>query len=191
MISITINVSGLTEALQQLGRTPQQIGRALERVSYRAGAMIFDTAKRYAPISPTQSLLNQMRQIRLVNKGYSNRQIRAFRRRGNARKKAMSAQRSAAGQTAAIRPMPGALQNSIQMRNGVDYIEIFVPSNSPAGKYAAKIHDERGKTWQNRGPGTVAKGPQAKEKFIARAITDRRMDIERLIDAETMKALES
>ena len=51
-----------------------------------------------------------------------------------------------------------------------DHVSIMVPSNSPAGKYAGYIHDEKGSKWFKRGVGTIAKGPQADEKFIPRAI---------------------
>ena len=51
---------------------------------------------------------------------------------------------------------------------------IFVASNSEAGKYAFRIHEEKGKTWKNRGPGTIAKGSKADDKFIERAIEDTR-----------------
>jgi len=30
-------------------------------------------------------------------------------------------------------------------------VEIGVPSNSPAGKYAEKMHDDHGKSWDNLG----------------------------------------
>ena len=56
---------------------------------------------------------------------------------------------------------------------GPDHVDILVPSNSAAGDYAKKMHDEKGRTWKNRGVGTVAKGPQADEKYIERAIEDR------------------
>lgn len=38
----------------------------------------------------------------------------------------------------------------------------------PGGKYALRIHDEKGKAWRRRGPGTVAKGARADDKFILR-----------------------
>lgn len=43
-------------------------------------------------------------------------------------------------------------------------------ANAEAGKYAKRIHDEKGKTWRKRGPGTVAKGARADDKYIQRAV---------------------
>ena len=58
---------------------------------------------------------------------------------------------------------------STQLETGCS---VFVASNSQAGRYARRIHDEKGVTWRNRGPGTIAKGARADEKFIERAIKD-------------------
>lgn len=70
--------------------------------------------------------------------------------------------------------MPGGLEKSIayEVLPGNAGCSVFVASNSLAGKYARRIHDEKGKTWRNRGPGTVAKGARADEKFVERAIRD-------------------
>jgi hypothetical protein len=179
MIAVSVNVSGLNAALNKMQALPAQIAQVLERTTYRIGALVKDAAKQYAPISPNQSMLNQMRQIRLVNAGYSNKKIRRFKKFGKARRK----------QSASSRPMPGALQNSITMRNTPDYAEVFVPENSPAGKYAVKIHDEKGQTWRNRGPGTVAKGAQADDKFIERAINDNMPEMDRIIEDQIDKVL--
>lgn len=45
----------------------------------------------------------------------------------------------------------GNLKKSITVEVNADSVEIGVPSNSPAGKYAEKMHDEHGKTWNNLG----------------------------------------
>ena len=47
---------------------------------------------------------------------------------------------------------------------------VYVAANSEAGKYARFIHDGKDTKWFRRGPGTVAKGPEADSKFIERAI---------------------
>ena len=70
----------------------------------------------------------------------------------------------------ARRTHPGGLEKSIMLETTATEARVFVPVNSYAGKYAKRIHDEKGVTWRNRGPGTIAKGPQADEKFIERAI---------------------
>lgn len=67
---------------------------------------------------------------------------------------------------------PGGLQNSIRHKATPAYVDIHVPINSQAGTYAVKMHDKKRKEWFRRGRGTVAKGPQADDKFIERAIGD-------------------
>jgi hypothetical protein len=84
---------------------------------------------------------------------------------------------------------PGGLQRSVGMRHSRDEARIFVAANSEAGRYAVKIHDERGQTWNNRGLGTVRKGPQAREMFIARAIDDNLPQIRQIIEAQVEQAL--
>lgn len=179
MITVDIDVTGLKEAFIKMQTLPEKVNKIMFRTSYRVAALIKDTASWYAPISPTQSMLNQMRMIRLVNAGYSNKQIRKFARAGKKRRKP----------NASSRPMPGALQNSITFRYAPDFAEVYVPSNSPAGSYAVKIHDEKGKTWRNRGFGTQAKGAQADEKFIERAMNDNILNINRIIDDQMLKLL--
>lgn len=85
------------------------------------------------------------------------------------------------------RPMPGGLMRSIEMSSDAEKAEIYVPANSPAGKYAKRIHDEKGVTWRERGPGTQAKGPLADDKFIERAITDNQAEITRIIEDQMQR----
>lgn len=99
--------------------------------------------------------------------------IRAFnkaQRAGKARRKAGSHSRHA----------PGGLERSIQWRligKGLNLdAEIYVAANAEAGKYAKRIHDEKGKTWRKRGPRTVAKGARADDKYILRAVQQAAKD---------------
>lgn len=88
---------------------------------------------------------------------------------------------------------PGGLERSIEkevgMRGNTPTAAIFIAANAPAGDYAKRIHDEKGITWWNRGPGTKAKGDQADEKFIERAIRDSREYFERILDQEIGRAI--
>jgi len=84
------------------------------------------------------------------------------------------------------RPRPGGLMRSIDWVSNEHSVSVFVGQNSEASKYAKRIHDEKGLTWWNRGPGTVAKGPQADEKFIDRAANDE-ADANLLIMDEEME----
>ena len=89
------------------------------------------------------------------------------------------------------RTHPGGLEKSIMTEATATEARVFVPSNSLAGRYARRIHDEKGVTWHNRGPGTIAKGPLADEKFIERAITmhDEAGNFKEIFEDEVGKAV--
>lgn len=87
------------------------------------------------------------------------------------------------------RTHPGGLEKSIEFEVKGDSCAVFVSANSFAGKYAKRIHDEKGVTWHNRGPGTVHKGPQADEKFIERAIADKGDTFREIFDDELGSAI--
>ena len=87
---------------------------------------------------------------------------------------------------------PGGLEKSIEFQQtSMTEGMVFVASNSYAGKYARRIHDEKGVTWRNRGIGTIAKGDRADEKFIARAISDNHSNgaFRAIFEDELQKAL--
>ena len=85
---------------------------------------------------------------------------------------------------------PGVLRKSISiMKVTAGYVDIGVPLNAGGGKYAHYIHDQRYSEWKNRGIGTRRAGPQAKEKFIERAIVDSHGDIYRIYDDAARKFL--
>lgn len=89
----------------------------------------------------------------------------------------------------ARRMLPGGLEKSIEYEATESGCSVFVARNSQAGRYAKRIHDEKGVTWRNRGPGTVAKGSRADDKFIERAIRDNAGNFGRIVDDELRKAL--
>lgn len=89
----------------------------------------------------------------------------------------------------ARRLLPGGLEKSIEYAASETGCSVFVAANSQAGMYARRIHDEKGVTWRNRGPGTIAKGVRADEKFIERAIRDNVQNFARIVEDETKKAL--
>lgn len=62
---------------------------------------------------------------------------------------------------------PGQLMGSIQGESNERHAKIFVPSNSPGGKYADFIHYNMDYQY---GVGTRAKGPLAGRLFISRAV---------------------
>lgn len=104
-------------------------------------------------------------------------------------KRPTRAEAKAAGKPGAYSGPPGALQSSIKAYADEHLAEIFVPLNSPAGSYAWKMHEEKGRTWKERGPGTVAKGAQADDKFIERAIKDTRQQQAKILSRMTDKIL--
>ena len=79
---------------------------------------------------------------------------------------------------------------SIAFQSSDSMVEVFVPSNSPAGSYAFKMHEQKGSKWKERGPGTQAKGPQADDKFITRAATDKNGEFIAVINDEVNKAID-
>lgn len=77
---------------------------------------------------------------------------------------------------------PGGLSRSIEWETRGMEGSVFVASNSEAAAYARKIHDDKYKSWRNRGPGTIAKGTRADDKFIERALNDNADAIGALIE---------
>ena len=85
---------------------------------------------------------------------------------------------------------PGGLERSIayEVQPSGD-VSVFVAKNSPAGAYAKRIHDEKGVTWHKRGAGTVAKGAQADEKFIERAVNEHVDEYRKVLEQEIDREL--
>ena len=155
------------------------VQKALERAMQDAGRQAHKDAIANAPRSPTAAQARAQRKSNWVAKhGDGKASIRAFnkaQRQGKARRKANSHSRHA----------PGGLMKSIQWRmTGKGFAldaEIYVAANAEAGKYAKRIHDEKGKTWRRRGPGTVAKGARADDKYILRAVQKAAKDFPSLL----------
>lgn len=86
-------------------------------------------------------------------------------------------------------PTPGGLEKSITVFVDPHSVSVGIPSGKNVDDYAERIHDEKYITWRNRGPGTVAKGNRADEKFIARAVDDRQSATNTVVDEEINKEL--
>ena len=159
-----MEVNSELKGLQELVAATRAIQAKVEKAraeALKASALtVHALARRYAPISPTQAQRNALRKTkrRVVRKA-----------------------------TAHTRAKPGGLTRSIEFYAGPDYASVFVAANSEAGKYAAKIHDEKFKTWKRRGIGTIAKGSQADEKFIERALADSEKKIDAIFEAKLKK----
>lgn len=148
-MEITGELHGLREALEDLARVGASGRRANADALTEISLLGHREAVRNAPRSPTQAILNSLRKT----KRRRSRNPRAF-----------------------SRPSPGGLERSISREvvttaDGAQAV-IFVAANAEAGRYAGRIHDEKGRTWRNRGPGTVVKGPRADDLFIDRAVKD-------------------
>lgn len=164
MADISIDERGFSEAVKRLVASGADMAKSRLRCHQQIGKLVKRTAVDYAPKSPTRTEKAKTRKT----KGKTWRKARAY-----------------------ATPNPGGLMRSISWEASEDRAAIFIAGNSEAAKYAKKIHDEKGRSWKRRGPGTVAKGPQADEKFIERAVANHRSngDIVRIIDAETKRCL--
>lgn len=142
-----------------LGDVPLALYPALARALNRVGQHAAREAKANAPRSPTVGQISKT----LVRKRRTRQ--RAF---------------------------PGGLEKSIQysVERGSKGVEahVFVAANSPAGKYADYIHNQKRVRWWKRGVGTVRKGARADEKFIERAVGDNLDAYGKLIDEAVAQA---
>jgi len=153
-------VTGASEVAAAIKALAQKSHEASQRALNRAVNRVQTVAIDNAPRSPTQS------QRQAQNK---------TRKRGKRKP------------NASTRAMPGGLEKSIEKR--VEGLQgfVYVAANAPAGKYAARMHDEKGRSWSRRGPGTVAKGTKADAKFIERAVNDEQSNIVKIIEDEHRK----
>lgn len=152
-------IVNITGASQLLGQLGKVAPLAASRALSKCGLLAVREAKANAPRSPTNAILS-----------------------ATLKRKKRTARRT----------YPGGLEKSIvhEVRSGrSSECSVFVASNSPAGKYARRIHDEKGKTWRNRGPGTIAKGQRADDKFIERAVRDNSDKFLKYIEIEVRRLL--
>lgn len=157
--------------------------KAAHRGTVRAGLLTARLARDYAPRSPSEAEKRAAkRDPKPAKRGRLSRIVKAVKKWVD--KHLRRKRRASSGKAHAV---PGGLEKSIDTESIREGCSIFVASNSPAGKYAKRIHDEKGKKWWKRGPGTVRKGAQADEKFIERALNARRQQNLQLILSEIQK----
>jgi len=194
-MEMTIKVEGVERALAALREASGNIAGGLTRSLHRIGGLWKRTAVEYSPISPSSTLLNKF--LKQRSKGFGD--WRRLQVKGQKKRPGIEVLLTKfyadrldmmTGKNAKKRPMSGGLMRSITMRSTDALVEVFVSANSPAGQYAFKIHEEKGVTWKDRGPGTQAKGPQADDKFITRAATDKRNEFRLIVESEIAKALQ-
>lgn len=165
------------EVIRELDRLRDLTKRGAANAMRRIGGIVQSLAIEYAPKGPTQQELERLRKAEWKLRG---------KKPSGAQKAAWKASRKANSHS---RPAPGSLMQSISMTSDATNATIFVASNSAAGKYAFRIHEQKGTAWKNRGPGTIAKGSKADEKFITRAIVDTRPQQIAILRSEIDKAL--
>lgn len=187
-MEITLTSTGFDEAAAKLSILDNVLHERMRRALFRIGGLWKRTAVQYAPVSPSTTMLRKLLKglgetsVRARKGGRMDIQITKF----YAERIHLLLSKS----NVKTRPMPGGLMRSITVRNTDTQVEVFVPSNSPAGSYAVKIHEEKGSAWKHRGPGTQAKGAQADDKFITRAATDKQNDFAAIVSSEIDKILE-
>jgi hypothetical protein len=155
-------VSNADEFAAWLKKKQAAVVAATGRSYYRVGALVKDTAVKYAPKSPTQAEKRKRSTATAA-------QWKAARKRRSAR--------------STSRTTPGGLMRSIEFKATPEFAEVYVAANSEAGKYAFAIHELKGTAWKKRGPGTEAKGAKADDKFITRAVQDNQANIAKIIQS--------
>jgi len=191
-----VTLEGLPEVINTLNNVDNGIRFGMRRALFRIGALVKRTAVDYAPISPSTSMLKAFAKKLKSGGEFANTLYVAGRkgRSGQAVKLTAFYEHRlpmllSKDPRSTSRPTPGGLENSIMMTSDDNHAEIYVPANSPAGEYAYKIHEERGSKWKDLGPGSQAKGPQAREKFITRAISDNETNIITIMTDQIDKAI--
>ena len=178
--------SNIGEILKDIDNAATGVRAAVSRGMLRAGLLVQREARRNAPRSPAQSQLKAEYRER-----YQARKEAGKTASRKPKPKAMGAKPSEAKRPRRkARAVPGGLEKSIEMRQDRPFeAAVFVAANSPAGKYARRMHDEKGRTWRRRGVGTRAKGGQADEKFIARAVDSQKDTVRRILEQEIGRAI--
>jgi|LSQX01.1.fsa_nt_gb cell division septum initiation protein DivIVA len=152
--------------------------RGLDRGAQLVAIKLADEAVKNAPRSPTHEQAEERykRMGQVDGKSISRKQRKEARR--------LARNMRTAGN-------PGGLERSIQgeYERSKKEIRIFVASNSEAGSYAVKMHDEKGITWHNRGAGTIAKGARADHMFIERAIDENESKVAPTLEAAIMQEI--
>lgn len=156
---MNVDIQGGEAIVRLLTKKGQEVSAGIRRGLKETAKVVVKEAKKNAPRSPTRAQISATLKVR---------------RRSHAQ------------------AMPGGLEKSIQYEVRTSDPKnpcavVFVPSNSPAGAYAKFIHDEKGKRWYHRGAGTIAKGDQADEKFIERAIQSQSKHFEAIMKNELNK----
>lgn len=156
-----MEVRGLQELEKALANMDDNIRKVISDAFTFSGGKIKTLAQEYCPISPTQAQRNRLRKT-----------TRKVTRKA----------------TATTRAKPGGLRRSIDFEVDQDALtlSVFVADNSEGARYAAKIHDEQGASWNNLGPGSRAatNSENVGGKFIERAVQETEEDVYKYLEAK-------
>ena len=180
-----ITVRGLDELTRALDALTGKMRAAAVRGVTKAAKTVHRDAVRNAPRSPTQAQRNRNMKMHLTRKRGPNGEelLRGVSKNGK-----VFYRKRGRDPNSASRDMPGGLERSITMTVYPESYEaeVFVASNSEAGKYAGFIHDGT----YNLGIGSVAKksgGKAVGNKFIQRAVDDNADAVNAMIEQELKK----
>ena len=148
---VTIDDRELQSLMKTIARVSMGNEKIITKMFKKIGSKVGGVAKEYAPRSMTKS-----EYVSTLVGGVTERDTSSFTS-GNLKK---------------------SITVEVKGKSGnADYsVEIGVPSNSPAGKYAEKMHDEHGKSWNFLGWQNDSK---ATHKYIFKAYDDSKSVIER------------
>jgi len=202
-----INIRVPREFARHIAGVDARMKKAVREGLSKAAADTAARARTYAPISPLQGQLNKAMTMWRPLPGNANflikKSVRATKNKDGTwtyrkAKKHEVTIKHRGRKADAVRAMPGGLEKSISHKVEGNEGHVFVAENSASvsvskktGRrfnYATVIHDGKGKNWHNRGLGTVAKGVQADEKFIERALKDNKGRNKGIIDIAIRKA---
>jgi hypothetical protein len=189
MISVSVNVdSSAIGALagRLRGAYPALFIAADRRALSRIKNLLVAEAKRNCPISPTKA------QYEAALKG---RGGTAVRRNAKVNVRYGKDGRVIIG-ASTLRSArndfnPGVLMRSIEGESDASMAHVF--TNQSSIEYADYIEDggpHGDQNWHRRGPGTVAKGPRASDKFMRRAVDGNMRNMEDILKVELGKAVD-
>jgi hypothetical protein len=167
---MNIVITGADELIRNFSGSKSVAKKELTKGMLEVALKIIGTAKKFAPRSPTKEQFIKGKKFRNVNVGgFVDDEFVPMKKRVKTTRKDFH---------------PGILEKSIGIiRKKILSIDLGVPTNSGAGEYAKWIHDKKNKEggWKKRGVGTVAKGSQADDKYLYRAVVHHEKDLESIV----------
>ena len=151
-LSITIDTKEVSSFIRRWG---DDAPKKIASALLEAGRVVESDAKRFCPQSPTKSQSDNYAGLS-KSKYYRGKD-------------------------------PGTLSRSIKILNKSQIklqqrVEVGIPRNSTANRYADYIHNRKHRDWFLLGPGSTSKGAHVDDKFLDRALDANASDIQRLFE---------